>query len=117
MQDVLWAMMARPQSQQVLLDACMRLVLPSQSMVQRAALPPLSSCLAFLHFGNNMPFAELNFSAQVPADEVVEVKQEPKIDFTYSGQQQLDLGFGPSGRQSGQHAKTLSWARLKQARS
>ena len=116
MQDVLWAMMARPQSHQVLLDACMRLVLPSQFLMLRAALPPLSSCLASLHFSNTLPFAEVSSGAQVPAEEVVEVKQEPKIDFTYSGQQRLDLGFGPSGRQSGQDAKTLSWARLKQVR-
>ena len=114
MQDVLWAMMARPQSHQNLLDACMRLVLPSQFFMLRAALPPLSSCLASLHFGNTLLLAEVSSGAQVPAEEVVEVKQEPKIDFTYSGQQRLDLGFGASGRQSLQQAKTLSWARLKQ---
>ena len=85
--------------------------------MQEPALPPLSLCLAFLHVGDAQPVAEMTFSAQVPADVVAEVKQEPKIDFTYSGQQRLDLGFGPSGRQSGQRAKTLSWARLKQARS
>ncbi|CAL5224911.1 g7676 [Coccomyxa viridis] len=51
----------------------------------------------------------------VPADEVVEEKQEPKIDFTYSGQQTLDLGFGPSGSRPAQPAQALSWPRLRQA--
>ena len=32
MQNILWAMMAQPQSHQVLLDACMRLVLLQQSI-------------------------------------------------------------------------------------
>lgn len=53
-------------------------------------------------------------SLQVPADEVVEEKQEPKIDFTYSGQQKLDLGFGPSGSRPAQPVQALSWARLRQ---
>ena len=72
-----------------------------------------------MHVIDVQPLAAIIFISvlQVPADEAVEVKQEPKIDFTYSGQQQLDLGFGPSGRQSEQHAKTLSWARLKKVRS
>ena len=51
---------------------------------------------------------------QVPADKVVEEKQEPKIDFTYSGQQTLDLGFGPSGSRPAQPVQALSWPRLRQ---
>ena len=50
----------------------------------------------------------------MPADEVIEEKQEPKIDFTYSGQQKLDLGFGPSGSRPAQPVQALSWARLRQ---
>lgn len=33
---------------------------------------------------------------QLPPEEAPEVKAEPKIDFTYSGQKKVDLGFGPS---------------------
>lgn len=54
---------------------------------------------------------------QVPADEVLEIKQEPKIDFTYSGQQKLDLGFGPSGNSGPQQpVQVLSWERLRKVR-
>ncbi len=45
---------------------------------------------------------------------MIEEKQEPKIDFTYSGQQTLDLGFGPSGSRTAQPAQALSWPRLRQ---
>ena len=45
---------------------------------------------------------------------MVEEKQEPKIDFTYSGQQKLDLGFGSSASRPAQPAQALSWARLRQ---
>ena len=51
---------------------------------------------------------------QVPADEVVEVKHKPKIDFTYSGQQKLDLGFGAFGGSPAQPDQALSWERLRQ---
>ena len=44
---------------------------------------------------------------------MVEVKHEPKIDFTYSGQQKLDLGFGASGGGPAQPAQALSWERLR----
>lgn len=57
--------------------------------------------------------SEKHVTLQVPADEVIEVKQEPKIDFTYSGQQKLDLGFGPLGTSSAQPVQTLSWERLR----
>jgi hypothetical protein len=56
-------------------------------------------------------------TSQVPADEVVEVKHEPKIDFTYSGQQKLDLGFGASGGSPAQPVQALSWERLRQVYS
>ncbi len=52
---------------------------------------------------------------QVPVDEVLEEKQEPKIDFTYSGQKKLNLGFGPrrppGPGQPG--SRQLSWERLR----
>ncbi|BDA47164.1 probable DmX-like protein 2 at C-terminar half [Coccomyxa sp. Obi] len=56
--------------------------------------------------------------AMVPANEEVEVKQEPKIDFTYSGQKKIDLGFGfgtaaPAAAQDS--AKQLSWERMRKA--
>lgn len=55
-------------------------------------------------------------SMQVPADEAAEGKQEPKIDYTYSGEKKLDLGFGfgtaapAAARES---AKQLSWERMR----
>ena len=44
------------------------------------------------------------------------MKQEPKIDYTYSGQKKLDLGFGfgtaaPAAVQDS--AKQLSWERMR----
>ena len=53
---------------------------------------------------------------QVPADTTVEEKQEPKIDFTYSGQKKLNLGFGfgtakPADAQDS--FKQLSWERMR----
>ena len=55
-------------------------------------------------------------SKQVPADGGVEVKQEPKIDYTYSGQKKLDLGFGFGTAASAaalDSAKLLSWERMR----
>lgn len=54
----------------------------------------------------------------MPADSAVEEKQEPKIDFTNSGEKKLDLGFGfgtakPADAQA--TAKQLSWERMRKA--
>ena len=48
----------------------------------------------------------------------MEEKQEPKIDFTYSGEKKLDLGFGfgtakPADAQD--TTKQLSWERMRKA--
>ena len=47
-----------------------------------------------------------------------EESQEPKIDFTYSGEKKLDLGFGfgtakPADARDA--AKQLSWERMRKA--
>ena len=38
----------------------------------------------------------LECASQLPPEELPEARAEPKIDFTYSGQKKVDLGFGPS---------------------
>lgn len=52
----------------------------------------------------------------MPDEAALEEKHEPKIDYTYSGQKKLDLGFGFSteaSRPAQDMSNQLSWERMR----
>ena len=51
----------------------------------------------------------------MPSEAPPEVKVEAKIDFTFRGEQKLDLGFGVRGGQ--RQAESMSWEALRKAGS